>query len=439
MDTDEYNSTMSYLQNPYSSFILLCTNIIESSVTIPNISLILDLCVFYHKNGNRLELKFCDKSALIQRAGRTGRTCHGSVIRLISYDHFQLLPDIHNTLYSWEKTILFLKSHNLDPVSILGHHETISPIHYLISNGILTSDGSIQSSIYSLFLNSFMDIHHTLLIQKIPKNSPSFDHLLLLLIISLLHIMDTQNISFFYIPHQSRHLVLRKIIKVFPHQYDKLIILLSLFITLFSQHNIVEFATSFSLNFKSFRIWKKTFEAILRNFYPVYDINWLTLFQDSMNLNQYVQYKIYYLSTTQASIISRFFYQYTNYQIIPMYYTFDYILDSKMIFPFFPNSKDSICILHSKSINTLSKPIISLYVLPYHLQCQHQQIKDGLKKYIRSQKQKDFNKILFNKVISEISHLVSYRPPLYNMQHTIQEWNHYLQNQKFSLNEKYKL
>jgi ATP-dependent RNA helicase TDRD9 len=69
--------------------IVLSTNIAESSVTINDVSCVIDFCltklVTINQNStmSSLQLEWAAKDSLEQRAGRTGRTCDGVVYRLI--------------------------------------------------------------------------------------------------------------------------------------------------------------------------------------------------------------------------------------------------------------------------------------------------------------------------------------------------------------------
>ena len=75
--------------------IVLSTNIAESSVTIADVSCVIDFCLTKHMVITRestmgtLQLEWAAKDSLNQRRGRTGRTCDGVVYRLIHKNQFQ--------------------------------------------------------------------------------------------------------------------------------------------------------------------------------------------------------------------------------------------------------------------------------------------------------------------------------------------------------------
>ena len=98
--------------------IILSTNIAESSITIPNITYVIDFCLtkenqFDSINQNDvLKLNWCSKANLKQRSGRTGRTNNGFVFRLIHKEFYDKLsetpkPEILRT--SLDKVILKIK------------------------------------------------------------------------------------------------------------------------------------------------------------------------------------------------------------------------------------------------------------------------------------------------------------------------------------------
>lgn len=78
--------------------IILATNIAETSLTIPNVSLIIDcgyenIRVIGNNKVVHNKVVRVAKDSADQRAGRTGRTCNGLVIRMMSPEEFNSLPD----------------------------------------------------------------------------------------------------------------------------------------------------------------------------------------------------------------------------------------------------------------------------------------------------------------------------------------------------------
>lgn len=110
----------------------MSTNIAESSITVPDVGIIIDFCLSRileadNSTGfSQLTLGWASKNNLKQRAGRTGRTCNGRVYRLI-YKNFydNEVPETEPSALkrcALEKIILKCKmlNFNLAPHQILG-------------------------------------------------------------------------------------------------------------------------------------------------------------------------------------------------------------------------------------------------------------------------------------------------------------------------------
>lgn len=94
-----------------SRHIILATNIAESSLTVPNVEFVIDFCLCKTLIASRqgynmtyLALEWSSKSSSDQRAGRTGRTNHGQVFRLIPNQFYQTLSEYE--VPEFEKTPL---------------------------------------------------------------------------------------------------------------------------------------------------------------------------------------------------------------------------------------------------------------------------------------------------------------------------------------------
>ncbi len=81
-----------------SGTVIFCTNLLESSVTVPGTKYIVDSMyenhvVYNEKGGITSEVRLITKASAIQRAGRTGRVSSGAVLRLISEEKYKKLAD----------------------------------------------------------------------------------------------------------------------------------------------------------------------------------------------------------------------------------------------------------------------------------------------------------------------------------------------------------
>ena len=126
--------------------IVLCTNIAETSVTIPGVKYIVDtglakeLCFDSKRNMNSLEVRVISQSSAEQRKGRAGRTSAGKCYRLYSEEEYQamqpqMLPEIlrvhlaHACLKLYEFGISDILSFDFvehpDPVALKAAVETL--------------------------------------------------------------------------------------------------------------------------------------------------------------------------------------------------------------------------------------------------------------------------------------------------------------------------
>jgi len=79
--------------------VILSTNIAESSITVPDVTVVIDFCLskgkFWNESWNSevMGLGWISKDSAQQRKGRAGRVQPGSVYRMISKDEYALLDD----------------------------------------------------------------------------------------------------------------------------------------------------------------------------------------------------------------------------------------------------------------------------------------------------------------------------------------------------------
>ena len=82
--------------------IYLATNIAESSITIPNLNLVICLGKEKYIDKGVLRTRFISWASATQRAGRTGRTCPGTLIRLYTRETYNYF-ETYYTKYSTEQ------------------------------------------------------------------------------------------------------------------------------------------------------------------------------------------------------------------------------------------------------------------------------------------------------------------------------------------------
>jgi hypothetical protein len=293
LNDSELLYTENLLYNLNLPFVLFTTNISETGITIPNVSLIIDLCICYRIVDNKLTLDWCDKSSLIQRAGRAGRTCNGKVLRLISHEFFQNLIYNFRSNYNYEKSVLELKYYNLNPISILGQ-DCMESYLSLKNLNILDDERNFFDRLFVNFcIDINLEIKPALLLWKLIKtqeNLNTTENLLIILSIVLINLLETQNVSFIYKSGNSNfHQSLKNINTHFKDD-DELCLLLSIFVTLFLNKDSVSLARYLNLNFKTFRIWFNNYNSCLNQIMKYENLFWKKVFKNNLT---YVKNKYY--------------------------------------------------------------------------------------------------------------------------------------------------
>ena len=105
--------------------VIFCTSILERKI-IPGIDLVIDVCLHTRAYQGAAEVCLANKAIMARRARRTGQTCPGRVIRLVSEDMFQTFPedeDGYNGInqgadpsagYEWSRVLMSLIKHRID-------------------------------------------------------------------------------------------------------------------------------------------------------------------------------------------------------------------------------------------------------------------------------------------------------------------------------------
>lgn len=129
------------IRNQKGRIVICATNIIESGITIPDVTIVIDTGTVYCKTGaQRLELLTCSKSMVEQRKGRTGRTCAGTVYRTYSR---AVYDEMHQTLpvyVDFERFALQLLQKRLPVDSILQDKEPEQLLHNLTEHGCVSQN-----------------------------------------------------------------------------------------------------------------------------------------------------------------------------------------------------------------------------------------------------------------------------------------------------------
>jgi len=103
------------------SYIAIATNIAESSITIPDLDVVIDSGLECRvQNSNYTVIQRASKMSLIQRAGRTGRTKDGTVYRLMPEEIFNGLNEFSTEAHDMDPIALRCLLHGSDAVRMFG-------------------------------------------------------------------------------------------------------------------------------------------------------------------------------------------------------------------------------------------------------------------------------------------------------------------------------
>jgi len=288
-----------------SNYICFTTNIAETAITIPGINLIIDTgirCIM--DTNNNIVHQFCDQASMVQRAGRTGRTCDGIVVRLMSESDFKELPFQEYPAHNFHGIVLQLFNLRVDPVEYLGEY-AVQSIEYFRSLNLHVPPTAHLSMFLErcglhirngLILDNFM---HTF-----QNTDPSVLQICILLCLSIVDCYDRKPVQLIYYQERaSRPEIVRRIKRHLVYRTDLLITVLNMTLSLFLSEDPKAFAAGFSLNFKTFRDILGRFKNILRIAFPSCK-DWRTI---AMSLNK--NYKKVRIPSEMVDGIRRFFWR----------------------------------------------------------------------------------------------------------------------------------
>ena len=259
MDKNDLEKWHQFLQKE-ERFIIISTNVAETSITIPNLSLVIDFGIRCIQRNNRIVYNRCPKTNLIQRSGRTGRTCPGVVIRCMRQEEYETRPDRDNPEYNWDMMVLLMLRYRYDPVHLFPSSVNIEQIvrkfkFYNIIHDHRQLDKALVSFVLKCplllknschlyyFLKSHQFLHH-----------PQF--VLYIISTALIDQMESRMSRIYYYSYDmkiSRYKFFEKLKRVFTNQNDELVIYINIVLSCMLNEKPVDFSNAFSLNFRSIR------------------------------------------------------------------------------------------------------------------------------------------------------------------------------------------
>jgi len=118
------------------AYLVIATNIAESSITLPDLEVIIDSGLECRCQGTYTTVVRASKMSLIQRAGRVGRTRDGVVYRLMPPSLFEALDDFSEQPHSLDSVAVSCLLYGTDALRLFGEGEMTYTLHFLSSVGV---------------------------------------------------------------------------------------------------------------------------------------------------------------------------------------------------------------------------------------------------------------------------------------------------------------
>lgn len=123
--SQRYDSLTEVTTTQTSHHLFFCTNWVESSVTIPNVQWVIDFGAYFQPDGFGGHIKYCGKTSLLQRRGRTGRTCPGTYSLVMPQSSYSSLPDVRASSFSNKhRCFTQMIAYGISPLPYFPNHET---------------------------------------------------------------------------------------------------------------------------------------------------------------------------------------------------------------------------------------------------------------------------------------------------------------------------
>ena len=244
---------------------------LETALTFEGVNVVIDSgirCVVY---GSRHVVEYCDQVSMIQRAGRTGRTCDGVVYRLMTQNLFYDQPFQLYSEHNFDLIVLQLFVLNASPTHLLGQ-EASDSISSFKELGLMKEESKPPCPMLSRFItSSSLEVRTAMMLHRYSnlKNRNMYQDILMFFALSIINIFTIKpgNVVYFG-ENKHRCRILFLIHRDFEIEYDPLITLMNIVLSVFLSNNPKEFAAEYSLNFKLLREIMTQFRRLFKFMYP---------------------------------------------------------------------------------------------------------------------------------------------------------------------------
>lgn len=296
MDKTEMAQWTLFVQNN-EKFIVFSTSVAETSITIPNLSLVIDFGIRCIQRNNRIVYNHCPQSNLIQRAGRTGRTCSGVVVRCMTKEEFIVRPEIDRPEYNWDLMLLLILRHGRDPYDLMPQELMIDKMirkfrfYQLVHN----HDNSLDRDRVEFVLKCPLLLKNSCFLynymERTQKKNDECMTALFVLSCALINQMESRMSKIYYYSSDmpiSRQRLLEKLKRIFGGQ-DEMVFYINLVVSCLASDKPTEFSNAFSLNFRTIRQISFTATRLWKFVARNTTNTWINLVRESMSDTQLVK------------------------------------------------------------------------------------------------------------------------------------------------------
>lgn len=406
MDEEEIEETKNMMCEGGSRYVCFATNMVESAVTFADVDLVIDSGICCRLRGNSLKLEYCDRVSMIQRAGRTGRTCDGKVYRVMKQDFFQLLPLQSYQQHDFDAIVLQLLNLGVCPHRFLGE-EADPSIRRFLRLGIM-GDRPLLVFLEECGLGISSGLEYYRMVNKKDMDEMTFLCLLLCVSIHNYYEMKKGGTQIIYNSGNMWKLQ-KKIANEFCFDDDPLLSLVNILVSVFVfSKNAKDTAAEFSFNFKTLRsIWSCFKSLFYKNFWGR-DMNYACDLFSKYEMPK-DPIRLFYFTSPYSRIYmtKNAFREYDE----PVYFR-DFVSSV-------PLSTDHNCkislVNNEYSDLTESYDHVLLWISPPECFVDRKLYAAGLRKALAHRKEKKKNRLEFEKSLVEIREEVAYRPGFYRI------------------------
>ena len=240
--------------------IIIATNVAETSITIPGVSLVIDFGIRCIQMGTRIIYDLCPRSNLEQRAGRTGRTCPGVVVRMMSEEDYHARPYQGDHEYNWDIVILRMLKHrvpmdNLIPNNVHVHSILERFVHYGVLDG---RTRHLNQDMTRFILDSPLLFKNSCrLFDFLSKKRSESMVILYAMVITIIDAFEAKMIRIYYYSRETtkmnRNQYLSFLQSRFCSEKDELELMLNIYMSCALSEDAFQLAKAYSLNFRSIR------------------------------------------------------------------------------------------------------------------------------------------------------------------------------------------